>query len=84
MAGVIDKTVQYDQSGRMKYHPRYHTRHGKKFTDEELIYLCKYWESDDIRDLSFALGKTEMTLASKMTDLKKTGKYELYKNWEES
>lgn len=76
---LIDKTIKYDDQGRMKYHPKYHTRHGKKFTEEELIYLCKFWEIDDIRDLSFGLGKTEMTLASKMSELKKNGQYEFYK-----
>lgn len=79
---LIDGSVKYDDQGRMKYHPKYHTRHGKRFTEEELIYLCKYWEIDDIRDLSFGLGKTEMTLASKITNLKKSGKYEVYKAME--
>jgi hypothetical protein len=81
---LIDKTIQYDSLGRIKYHPKYHTKHRKPFTKDDLIYICKYWEFDNVKDLSFALGKTEMTLASKISELKKKGQYELYKNWEES
>ncbi|EPD52783.1 hypothetical protein HMPREF1210_01163 [Paenisporosarcina sp. HGH0030] len=79
---LIDGSVKYDDQGRMKYHPKYHTRHGKRFTEDELIYLCKFWEIDNIRDLSLGLGKTEMTLASRITNLKKSGKYEVYKAME--
>ena len=53
---LIDPTVEYDRWGRMKYHPEYHENHGKSFTIEELYYLCKYWEVDDIKDLSFGMG----------------------------
>lgn len=79
---ISDKSIKYDQFGRMLYHPKFHTRHGKRFTNEELIYLCKFWEVDDVKSLSFGLGKTEMTLSTKITELKKNGKYEMYKNWE--
>ncbi|WP_017379758.1 hypothetical protein [Paenisporosarcina sp. TG-14] len=78
---LIDKTIQYDDQGRMLYHPKFHKRHGKPFTLEELIYLCKYWEVDDRQSLSFALGKTEGTIASKIHDMKKNGKFEVYKKW---
>jgi hypothetical protein len=79
---IVDKSIKYDNQGRMLYHPKFHTRHGKPFTKDDLIYLCKYWEIDDHRSLAFGLGKTEGTIASKVGDLKKNGKYEEYKNWE--
>ncbi|MCZ8514755.1 hypothetical protein O9H85_20465 [Paenibacillus filicis] len=51
--------IEYDQSGGIKYHPVFHPKHGIPFTDEEMEYLCFFWDYDDARTLAFALGKTE-------------------------
>lgn len=73
--------IQYDNLGRMKYHPDFHPNHGKPFTTDELIYICKYHDVDDPRTLSFAIGKTEHTIASKITRLRHDGKYDMYRNF---
>lgn len=82
MALVEEAPIEYDKWGRMKYHPNYHTSHGTRFSQEELIYLCKYWAHDDWQDMSFALGRTQKTLAEKVSELRKKNLYEVYKNME--
>ena len=72
--------IKINNYGRMVYHPDFHFNHGKKFTEAELEYLCKFWESDGRRVMSYALGKTEVTLQQKVNVLRKQGKFEYYKN----
>ncbi|TKH40310.1 DNA-entry nuclease [Paenibacillus polymyxa] len=79
----FDDGITYDKLGRMQYHPDFHPNHHKPFSREELIYLCKYWGVDDRRTMSYALGRTECTLSSKVTNLKKSGKFNYYKSLEE-
>lgn len=76
----IEDGIQFDILGRMKYNPSYHENHGKPFTIEELEYMCKYYEIDGFRSMGFALGRTEHTIASKVSDLRKSGMFEFYKN----
>lgn len=70
----------YDNRGRMNYHPEFHENHGKPFSQEELEYLCKYWESDDKDLIALALGRTEKTLHKKVRQLRQLGLYDYYKN----
>ncbi|MGM0806484.1 MAG: hypothetical protein ACQET8_17220 [Bacillota bacterium] len=77
---VEEDGIMFDGHGRMKFHPDFHFSHGESFTDCELEYLCKYYEVDHARTLSFAMGKTEGTLRSKVDYLKKNGLYDYYKN----
>ncbi len=70
----------YDRTGRMEYNPDFHFNQGERWTESDLEYLCKYIEIDGYRSVSFALGRTEKTIASKIADFKKNGKYEYYKN----
>jgi len=72
--------VKFDRQGRMKYNPDYHPNHGKPFTTDELIYICKFNEVDGARSLSLALGRTEMTIANKIFELKRYGLYEYYRS----
>lgn len=72
--------IVYDAYGRMQYHPEFHPNHGKVFSDEELEYLCVFYEGDQARNLSYAIGKTEHTIRSKMDQLRKRGLVEFYKN----
>lgn len=72
--------VVYDRHGRMVYNPEYHPNHRKPFTVDDLIYLCKYNDVDGPKLMSMALGKTEMTVANKITHLRKVGLYEYYKS----
>jgi hypothetical protein len=74
--------VEYDQFGRMKRHPLYHHNSYSRtpFTEEELEYICKYWHVDNYDDLGLALGRTGVSLAQKVSVLKKQGKFNYYKN----
>lgn len=74
------EAVQYDNQGKMMYHPDFHFAHKQRMTEAGLEYLCKYHGVDELRILSFALGKTERTLATKINELMKDGRYEYYKN----
>jgi hypothetical protein len=76
----MEETIQLDKQGRMLYHPDFHFNHGKMFTEEDLEYLCKYWEVDHQRTLAYALGRPEKNLASTIWSLRKSGKYDYYKN----
>lgn len=77
---VLEDAIQYDNFGRMKYHPDFHPNHGKPITEEDLEYLCKFWEIDHRRSISFALGRTEHTLQTKVHDIRKQGLFDHYKN----
>lgn len=81
--------ITFDKQGRMNYHPDFHPNHKTKFMLFDLIYLCKYYEVDGPRKISFALGRTEHTIMSKVAALRKSGLYDKYKNmsddeWEKS
>lgn len=72
--------VEYDSRGRMTYNPSYHTSHRKPFTLDDLIYMCRFIDYDGIKSISLALGKTEKTVASKLSTLRKTGQFYRYKD----
>lgn len=72
--------IEYDCRGRMKYHPDFHPNHGKRFTESDLEYLCKFYGIDGQKSVSLALGKTEMVINQKITSLRKRGLYDYYKN----
>lgn len=72
--------ITFDKLGRMNYHPDFHTNHRTPFTLDELIYMCKFYEIDGPRTVSFAIGRTEHTIMSKVSDLRKQGQYQIYKN----
>lgn len=76
----MNDTIKYDKFGRMLYNKNFHPRHGKAFTEEELEYLCKFYDIDDVKSISFALGRTENTIKFKVSKFKKSGKFEFYKN----
>lgn len=73
-----DNKLEFDQFGRMKYNPDFHFNHGKVMSEDDLMYLCKFWGLESVKSLSLGLGKTEMTLASLITKLKKDGRYDEY------
>lgn len=78
----IMRNIEYDRLGRMKYNPQFHDNQGTKFTEGELIYLCKFWEKDKTKNLSLAVGRTESSLAKKIQMLRKKSQYDFYKNFE--
>jgi hypothetical protein len=78
--GKEDIQVEYDRWGRMKYHPEFHHNHGKPFTESDLEYLCKFYEIDGPLSISLALGRTQKIIMNKVSELKKQGLYDYYKN----
>lgn len=72
--------VEYDACGKMKYHPDFHSNQGKKWTEEDLEYLCKYHEVDSLEVLALALERTTASTAEKVTKLKKQNLFEYYRN----
>lgn len=79
----IDEFYEYDKTGRMLYHEDFHFTHGEPWTEEELEYLCKYYEIDGRDTIAMALGKTPSTVAAKVTQLRKRGLIEHYKQLNE-
>lgn len=76
---VVDD-ITFDKHGRMQYHPDFHFSHGKPFSESELEYICKFYEVDHARTLSFAIGRTEHTIRSKVDYLRKKNLFNHYKN----
>ncbi len=81
-------TIEYTSDGTMKFNPEFHHNHGKRFTEEELEYLCKFYQADGAKVISLALGRTEKVVATKVSSLRKkkradgsqTTMFEYYKN----
>ncbi len=53
---------------------------GKPFTEEDLEYLCRFWDCDGEVMVAYALDRPPATLRTKVYKLKKSGKFDLYKN----
>lgn len=77
--GIFCPGVEYDDQGYMKYHPCYHQNLGKRFTEEEKEYLCKY-ASDGMNSMGMALARPPKALAAKLTRIRQAGKFHYYKN----
>lgn len=77
---AIQEECRYDKCGRMLYHPEFHHQHKKPFTVSEMEYLCKFWDIDPRRTMSFALGRPETLLSTMVNQLKKNGEFEYWKN----
>lgn len=69
-----------DSVGRIDYHPLLHVRQGTPWTADDMEYLCKYHEVEDLEMIALALERTTKSVATKLTQIKKKGKYEYYKN----
>lgn len=71
--------IEYDKIGRMKYHPDFHKNQGKRFTPEENAYLCYWYGKDTVRDIGFALERTEVSISIRVGQMKKSGDFEYYR-----
>ena len=76
----LKEGITLDNCGRMNYHPDFHPNHKQPFSEEDLEYLCKFYDADGPRAISYALGKTEKTCMSRISELRKNGKYEYYRS----
>ncbi len=72
--------MQATIGNRLPYDPVLHPNHKKPWTASDLEYLCKYYELDGMRYMSYALGRTEGTITEQIKRLKQSGKFEYYKN----
>lgn len=75
----LDEGLRFDKQGRLLYHPDFHPNNGKRWAEEELEYLCKFCHFDDMRSLSFALGRPETGVATQINKLRREGKFGYYK-----
>jgi hypothetical protein len=53
---------------------------GKRFTEAELEYLCRFWDYDGQEMMSYALDRSEKNLRSQVWKLRKSGKFDYYKH----
>lgn len=70
----------YKANPEYVYDDTLHTNHGKLFSRNELIYLCKFYDYDGPVTISYAMGRTPKALTELIARLKRTGEYETYKN----
>lgn len=73
------ENLKFDGFGRMKYHPEFHPCHGLPWSEEDMEYLCKFYEHDGSKSISMALGRPISSIDMKISNLKKQGKYKYYK-----
>lgn len=76
---IQNEQYEFDQVGRMKFHPDFHPNTGKRFSEEEYEYLCKFACFDGLRSVAFALGRTEVSIQNQLQILMKQGKFGYYK-----
>ncbi|SFC52879.1 hypothetical protein [Bacillus sp. UNCCL81] len=76
----MEEVYEFDKQGRMTYHPDFHFNYGTPVTEDEKEYLCKFYETDDIRTLAFAVGRTEGSIRVLVKQMVRNGKYTFYKN----
>lgn len=76
---VYAKHDKKPKKNYLPFDPKFHHNHRRPFTESDLEYLCRYFEVDELRSLSYAMGRTEYTLVSKVQELKRKGLYEYYK-----
>lgn len=72
--------IKFDKSGRIKYNKDIHTNQGKPWNKEDLEYLITWYEFISREEMSFALGRTETSIASKVSSLRKLGEMPQSKN----
>jgi hypothetical protein len=76
----FEEVFLFNKYGHLLYHPELHPNYGEPFSEEDLEYLCKYWEVSSPREMSYALERPEHNLCSKVAYLKKTNRFDFYKN----
>jgi hypothetical protein len=66
--------IEYDICGRMKYNPDLHDRQGRPWEDDEKEYLINWYSKIGLEEMSLALGRTETTIATKVSIFRSQGK----------
>lgn len=71
--------VKFDRCRRMVYHPEYHFNHKEPFTTQEVAYMCTMHGKMNLQDLGYALGRTPAAIAQRISQLKRKGLFERYR-----
>ena len=65
----------------MLYSSEYHDSHCTRYSEDDLIYICYFW--DKVRrkaEIALSLGRTVNSVTNKVIKLKCEGLFEHYKN----
>lgn len=73
---MTEEEYKYDQFGRMKFHPEVHFRHNYPYCEEEKAYIVQQHKQKHVKTLAVELGRTEGSVQTLITSVKKKGQYE--------
>lgn len=65
--------IEYDSSGRMKYNPEFHRKHGEQWDKDDLQYLIDWYDKVGPEELSFALERPISAITRKANVLRCEG-----------
>ena len=65
--------IEYDSSGRMKYNPEFHRKHGQLWSRDDLEYLISWYDKIGPEEMSFALERPIGAVAQKVKVLRQRG-----------
>lgn len=65
--------VQFDEHGRMQYHPEIHAKHGKPWTTHDQKYLIDFYYVIGNTQMSFDLERPMNAIAQRVCQLRKIG-----------
>lgn len=78
--GSVDNDqLTYCKNNYAKYNEFYHPNDGKTWTEEETIYLVKYYKRDGVKSISLGLGRTCKAVKKKYDSLSRSGRLEQYR-----
>lgn len=65
--------IEYDSSGRMKYNPEFHRKHGQLWDKDDLEYLIGWYDKIGVEEMSFALERPISAVSQKVKVLRERG-----------
>ena len=66
--------ITYDRFGRMHFHPDFHGKHKKPWTNKDEQYLIENYETQGPEAVSLALERTIKTVMTRANVLRNAGK----------
>jgi hypothetical protein len=70
---------RYDSRGRMNYDSKYHTRHKGRYSEEDMITICRmHYEGKTHTQIGLALGRTSAAISNRVVYLIQNGLYAYY------
>lgn len=67
------KPIEYDKQGRMKYHPDFHAKRQKPWTNHEQAYLLAHYFTLGPEEVSLALERPLTAVMRKFSNLRAKG-----------